>query len=461
MRGRMILMIDNYDSFTYNLVQYLGELGADVEVRRNDAITLDEVAALAPDGDRDLARAVHAEARPASRVPLLSSASPARFPILGVCLGHQAIGAAFGGEIVRADAHHARQDVARSITTAAASSRARRTRSTRPATTRCVIEPRHAAGGARGDARGPARARSWACATASCPSRACSSIPESILTLEGKRLLANFLAPAAGADDDPRGRDRARLARTVSSARRGGDCRGRRRGHGRRGDAGADRRARWSRCACKGETGRRARRRGARDARAWSRGSAAPARRSSTPAAPAATARAPSTSRPRRRSSSRPPACRSPSTATARSRDASAAPTCSRRSACASISSRPAARRCCARPASPSCSRRASTPRCATPRARGASSACAPSSTCSGRSTNPAGARHQVLGVFERGGSSRWRAVLGRLGAERALGRARRRRPRRDRRAAATERRRASGRRRGARRFDVDPRRSA
>ena len=96
----MILMIDNYDSFTYNLVQYLGELGADVDVRRNDAITLDEVAALRPDG-------VVVSPGPCTpreagiSVPLIERFA-GKIPILGVCLGHQAIGAAFGASIVRA-----------------------------------------------------------------------------------------------------------------------------------------------------------------------------------------------------------------------------------------------------------------------------------------------------------------------------------------------------------------------
>ena len=96
----MLLMIDNYDSFTYNLVQYLGELGADVEVRRNDAISLDEVEALAP---------AQIVISPGPCTPSEAGISVAlierfagRTPILGVCLGHQAIGQAFGGRIVRA-----------------------------------------------------------------------------------------------------------------------------------------------------------------------------------------------------------------------------------------------------------------------------------------------------------------------------------------------------------------------
>ena len=98
----MILVIDNYDSFTYNLVQYLGELGADVVVRRNDAMSVDEIGALAPVGDRALAGPLHAEGgrRHGRRDSPLGQR---RSRSLGVCLGHQAIGEAYGGEVVRAD----------------------------------------------------------------------------------------------------------------------------------------------------------------------------------------------------------------------------------------------------------------------------------------------------------------------------------------------------------------------
>jgi anthranilate synthase/aminodeoxychorismate synthase-like glutamine amidotransferase len=96
----VILVIDNYDSFTYNLVQYLGELGAELEVRRNDQITLDEIERLAPE------RIVIS---PGPKTPTEAGicldvirAFSGRTPILGVCLGHQAIGQAFGGKVIRA-----------------------------------------------------------------------------------------------------------------------------------------------------------------------------------------------------------------------------------------------------------------------------------------------------------------------------------------------------------------------
>ena len=96
----MLLMIDNYDSFTYNLVQYLGELGEDVRTHRNDQITLDEIEAMKP--DRIVISPGPCTPNEAGiSVPLLRHFA-GRLPILGVCLGHQAIGAAFGGRVVRA-----------------------------------------------------------------------------------------------------------------------------------------------------------------------------------------------------------------------------------------------------------------------------------------------------------------------------------------------------------------------
>jgi len=96
----MILMIDNYDSFTYNLVQYMGELGAGIEVHRNDEITVDEIASLKPE---------KIVVSPGPCTPDKAGVSvdvvkhfAGKIPILGVCLGHQSVGAAFGGEVIKA-----------------------------------------------------------------------------------------------------------------------------------------------------------------------------------------------------------------------------------------------------------------------------------------------------------------------------------------------------------------------
>jgi len=96
----MLLVIDNYDSFTYNLVQYLGELGADITVRRNDAISLDEVGTLAPTAIV-ISPGPCAPDQAGVSVPLIQRWGSS-IPTLGVCLGHQAIGAAYGGRVVRA-----------------------------------------------------------------------------------------------------------------------------------------------------------------------------------------------------------------------------------------------------------------------------------------------------------------------------------------------------------------------
>ena len=97
----MILMIDNYDSFTYNLVQYLGEIGEEIMVRRNDDITIEEIKSLAPD---------YLIISPGPCTPDAAGISlevirqfSGEIPILGVCLGHQAIAQVFGGEVVKAE----------------------------------------------------------------------------------------------------------------------------------------------------------------------------------------------------------------------------------------------------------------------------------------------------------------------------------------------------------------------
>lgn len=97
----MILVIDNYDSFTYNLVQYLGELGVEPVVHRNDAITVDEVGVLRPSAVI-LSPGPCTPAEAGISVPLVRRWGSA-IPILGVCLGHQAIGEAYGGRVVRAE----------------------------------------------------------------------------------------------------------------------------------------------------------------------------------------------------------------------------------------------------------------------------------------------------------------------------------------------------------------------
>jgi len=96
----MVFVLDNYDSFTYNLVQYMGEMGAEMTIRRNDELSVDEVEALAP--ERILLSPGPCTPQEAGISIELVQRFAGKVPILGVCLGHQAIGAAFGGDVVRA-----------------------------------------------------------------------------------------------------------------------------------------------------------------------------------------------------------------------------------------------------------------------------------------------------------------------------------------------------------------------
>jgi anthranilate synthase/aminodeoxychorismate synthase-like glutamine amidotransferase len=188
-RRPTILVIDNYDSFTYNLVQYLGELGADVVVRRNDAISVDEVGALAPDG-------IVISPGPCTPNEAGVSVSVIRryrgaIPILGVCLGHQAIGAALGGAIVRAPRimHgktspilHDGRGVFRGLGNPFDATRYH-SLVIDPASVPAELEV--SAWTAEGEIMG-VRHRTQ-------PLEGVQFHPESILTLEGKRLLRNFL----------------------------------------------------------------------------------------------------------------------------------------------------------------------------------------------------------------------------------------------------------------------------
>ena len=185
----MILVIDNYDSFTSNLVQYLGELGADVEVRRNDAITLAEIAERRPHGIV-ISPGPCTPNEAGISVPVIERFA-GEVPILGVCLGHQAIGAALGGRIVRAPRimhgktspiHHDGRGVFRQLANPFDATRYHS----------LVIDPDSvpaelevSAWTDQGEIMG-VRHRHVAL-------EGVQFHPESILTLEGKRLLHNFL----------------------------------------------------------------------------------------------------------------------------------------------------------------------------------------------------------------------------------------------------------------------------
>jgi anthranilate synthase/aminodeoxychorismate synthase-like glutamine amidotransferase len=191
----MLLMIDNYDSFTYNLVQYLSELGADVRVYRNDAITLDEIAALRP---------AQIVISPGPCTPAEAGVSvdvirrfAGQIPILGVCLGHQSIGAAFGGNIVRADRlmhgktspiYHDGRTIFRGLSQPFAATRYHSLlieRSTVPA---CL---ELSAWTVEGEIMGVRHQQHLV--------EGIQFHPESILTIEGKHLLENFLEHSRGA----------------------------------------------------------------------------------------------------------------------------------------------------------------------------------------------------------------------------------------------------------------------
>lgn len=193
----MILMIDNYDSFTYNLVQYLRELGAEVEVHRNDAITVEEIEKKVPAGIV-LSPGPCTPAKAGVSVPVVKEFGP-RIPMLGVCLGHQSIGAALGGDIIRASRimhgkvsriHHEGEGVFAGLTQPFEATRYHSLvidRATLPESLEVT---------AWTDDEGDAeimgiRHREW-------PLEGVQFHPESILTVEGKALLQNFLDRVPG-----------------------------------------------------------------------------------------------------------------------------------------------------------------------------------------------------------------------------------------------------------------------
>ncbi len=188
----MILMIDNYDSFTYNLVQYLGELGAEIVVRRNDQITLDEIRALQP--ERIVISPGPCTPKEAGiSIDVVRTFGP-QIPILGVCLGHQAIGEAFGGEVVRAGrlmhgktsmiAHDGRTVYA-DLPNPFEATRYHSLIIRNESLPDCLEVTSWTDDGDRREIMG-VRHRSW-------PVEGVQFHPESILTHEGKKLLGNFL----------------------------------------------------------------------------------------------------------------------------------------------------------------------------------------------------------------------------------------------------------------------------
>jgi len=185
-------MLDNYDSFTYNLVQYLGEMGQELRVFRNDEVTVEEVLALCP----DLLIISPGPCTPNEAgisVPLIRAAA-GKVPLLGVCLGHQSIGQAFGGEIVRAERlmhgktspiHHHGQGVFRGLPSPFEATRYHSLLIRRETLPECLEVTAETA---EGEIMG-VRHRDL-------PIEGVQFHPESVLTEHGKELLRNFVTPA-------------------------------------------------------------------------------------------------------------------------------------------------------------------------------------------------------------------------------------------------------------------------
>ncbi len=185
----MILMIDNYDSFTYNLVQYLGILGAEVEVRRNDQISLEEIETMAP--ERLVISPGPGVPQSAGIIIPVIQRFYRQLPILGVCLGHQAVAVSFGGRVVRAarlmhgkvsKIYHNSRDVFRDVPDPFTATRYHSLAIERESLPSCLEVSAEAEDG---EIMG-LRHRDY-------PVHGIQFHPESILTQEGMRILQNFL----------------------------------------------------------------------------------------------------------------------------------------------------------------------------------------------------------------------------------------------------------------------------
>ncbi len=189
----MVFVLDNYDSFTYNLVQYLGELGAKVEVRRNDQVTVAQVERLRP--ERIVLSPGPCTPQEAGISIELIRRFAGKAPVLGVCLGHQAIGAAFGGTIVRAkklmhgktsQVEHDGKTIFRGLPSPLTATRYH-SLVVEPASLPEELEVTARTTDAGGEVIMGLRHRRF-------PVEGVQFHPESVLTAEGKRLMANFLA---------------------------------------------------------------------------------------------------------------------------------------------------------------------------------------------------------------------------------------------------------------------------
>jgi anthranilate synthase component 2 len=191
----LLYVVDNYDSFTYNLVQYLGELGAQLRVERNDALTVDDVLALAPEAILVSPGPGEPSAAGIS-VPIVRAAAAHGIPLLGVCLGHQSIGEAFGGRVVRArrlmhgktsDVRHDGQGVFAGLPTPLAAMRYHSLIVEEEGLPDCLVPTAWSADEGEGQEMMAMRHESL-------PIEGVQFHPESIGTPHGKAMLGNFLS---------------------------------------------------------------------------------------------------------------------------------------------------------------------------------------------------------------------------------------------------------------------------